>query len=46
MVIYQAQSRELYKSDDLKLSSRQLADHLVDLFICGVKASGRGGGRT
>jgi hypothetical protein len=35
-VIHHAQTRALYKSDDLKLSSRQIADRFVDIFLKGA----------
>jgi AcrR family transcriptional regulator len=35
-VIHHAQTRALYKSDDLKMSSRQIADRFVDIFLKGA----------
>ncbi|HEU4390510.1 MAG TPA: TetR/AcrR family transcriptional regulator [Blastocatellia bacterium] len=35
-VIHHAQTRALYKFDDLKMSSRQIADRFVDIFLSGA----------
>ena len=36
MVLYHAQVRVLYKTDDIKLSERQLAERFVEMFLSGV----------
>jgi AcrR family transcriptional regulator len=35
-VIHHAQTRALFKSDDLRMSSRQIADRFVDIFLKGA----------
>ncbi len=45
MVLYQAQIRVLYKTDDIKLSERQLADRFVEMFLSGVRKAPSGARR-
>jgi AcrR family transcriptional regulator len=35
-VIFHAQTRALFKTDDVRISSRQIADRFVDLFLAGA----------
>jgi len=37
MVLNQAQVRNIFHDDDLKLSNRQMADKFVDLFLAGIR---------
>lgn len=45
IVVYHAQSRILYKNENIKLSSRQLADRFVDMFLNGLSAGSKSRGR-
>jgi hypothetical protein len=38
MVLNQAQVRNIFHDDDLKLSNRQMADRFVDLFLAGIRS--------
>lgn len=40
MVLYQAQVRNIFQGDDLKLSNRQIADRFVAIFLNGIHNSG------
>jgi AcrR family transcriptional regulator len=36
MVLHQAQVRNIFQGDDLKLSNRQIADRFVEIFLSGI----------
>jgi hypothetical protein len=38
MVLNQAQVRNIFHDDNLKLSNRQMADRFVDLFLAGIRS--------
>jgi len=40
MVLNQAQVRNIFRDDDLKLSNRQMADRFVDIFLTGIREPG------
>ena len=46
IVLNQAQVRNIFRDDDLRLSNRQMADRFVDLFLSGIRNPAYNGSRT